>query len=373
MTLSSHTHLSEQDAPLLSPHVRAIAYALQAGDREAAEQVSNLLLTEAPMEALTHFIDAQLAFSVQAWARLIRSARRCWQLGGQNSWIALMLGGTALRCHLTHLTLYLQNFSDEEITPLTQLPEEILPELTRILSEPLPPLRSKSSRNQTIDQQNQGSIDRSFSRFRSRVSIISNDPPEWIDRSMTQQFSSALTKADTLEWLDRSSTRIALTALQPNLLPDWMSIGTLEGESLTQGSFISTSQYTLDEGLSAGLQLCEGLELPLTPVLALPLPAPTLYQSQQEPRRLKGRFLLVAYSESLGLVDLSKPTKPWFFKKNELDEVRIELQVGQWVMSMIFSDMRMIQFEVSQGVSTTLDPYLEGGEAFKRWFANATP
>ena len=69
------------------------------------------------------------------------------------------------------------------------------------------------------------------------------------------------------------------------------------------------------------------------------------------------------------MVDLSKPARPWYFKKADLDEVRVEQLVSQWSMSVIFSDMRVIQFEVSQGVTGSLEPYVEGGVAFKRWLA----
>jgi len=367
MSLHPLSSSSTSQSTELSPYARAVAYALRSGDREVAERLSSVLLAEAPQEALSHFIDAQLAFASKDWLRLIYATRRCWQLGGQGPWVTLMLGGVALRCQLSELVEHLSEHSSSALQPLDQIPEDAVPSLKRALLSPLPPSPRSSSSQATP----QGSPPPPhLTRFQPRSAHVQQEPPEWMDRSLKHELSASAVDATSLEWLDRSATRVASTSLLPDRLPEWMSVGTHGGEGLTSAPLETpTRRVGQEEGLSAGLQLCEGLELPSPPLLALPLPGPTLHQAQQEPRRLRGRFLLVAYSEGLSLVDLSKPARPWYFKKADLDEVRVEQLVSQWSMSVIFSDMRVIQFEVSQGVTGSLEPYVEGGVAFKRWLA----
>lgn len=360
--------------PELSPSARAVAYALRAGDREAAERVSSALISEEPERALAHFIDAQLAFSQGEWLRLIHSARRCWALGGRAPWITLMLGGVALRCGVRSISSYLEAQSGGPIPPLSQPPEESLPDLKRALTEALPAiaLPRPTDRSRWAESK---PTPLTVARYQPRADASSaQDTPDWMERSLKRAPNpQRADRSEGLDWIDRSAPRAAHQTLLGTRLPEWMSVGTLEGDPQLGASLLTPAgAKSLDEGLSAGLALCEELQLPFTPRLALPLPAPTLHQAGQEPRRLLGRFLLVAYDESLGLIDLNRSAKPWHFKKSELDEIRAEQLVSQWSMSVIFSDMRVIQFEVSQGVTGSLDPYLDGGEAFKRWLAEGS-
>jgi len=364
----------------LSAVERAVAYSLRVGDTEAASQLADELIAIAPHEALPHFIHAQLSFSRGAWRELILSARRCWSLGGQVPWIGHMIGGVALRCGHPELGEQLEASLPSlrgEIRALSQLPESELNSLSEALLEPLPPLpKVQSHQRSTSKSQPSQAGARQLPRFRSRTGRAGGGvSPDWIERGAARQSLERLGAAETLEWLDRSATRQSQTTLQSASTPEWMSVGTLEGTAdglgaqLTSGSIGSA----IAEGLEAGRALCQELELPQEPLLALPLPAPTLHQAHQEPRRLKGRFLLVGYADMLGLIDLARPKNPWHFKRSELDEIRVEPLVGQWKMSVIFADMRVIEFEVMQGVNGDLQAYEQGGLSFKRWLAQGAP
>ena len=346
----------------LPPGALALASLLKAGALEESGWALEHLKREAPQLALTHFIDAQLAYAAQDWPRLASSARLCWCLGGRDAWVALVLGGLAMSVGLNELTAHLEASAGVSSAPLAELSPQEQSATRRALTAPLsapsaPPSAPTSS---PISPPISPPVSPAPSLSTVKRAPLTSPPPEWLERSGARERVTPLSQKTLADWLERSQRR-APTALNHALLPSW-----LEGRQPERGLSVEQAvdaQTPLEEGISVALSL----ELPQAPLQALKLSEPLLSQPGREPRTLQGTFLLITYPQALSLLDLARPQAPWYFKREEISALTSTLTPSEWRLAVRFHDGREVSFKRSAGVRGGLEEYAEAGEALSAW------
>ena len=337
----------------LPPGALALASLLKAGALEESDWALEHLKREAPQLALTHFIDAQLAYTAQDWPRLASSARLCWCLGGRDAWVALVLGGLAMSVGLNELTAHLEataGGSSAPFAPLAELSPQEQSATRRALTAPLSAASAPTS----------PPVSPAPSLSIEKRRPLASPAPEWLERSGDRERVTPLSQSSLTDWLERSQRR-APTVLSQASLPSW-----IEGRQSERGLSVEQAvdaQAPLEEGMSTALSL----ELPQAPLYALKLSAPLLSQPGREPRTLQGAFLLLAYPQALSLLDLARPQAPWYFKREELSVLTSTLTPSEWRLAVRFHDGREVSFKHSAGVRGGLEGYAEAGEVLSAW------